>query len=381
MSRVLVAPDKFKGSLAAVDVASAVRRGILAQAPDTDMHCVPVADGGDGTIDAAVAAGFERVAVTATGPTGEPVRTAFVARAGTAVVEMADVSGLVCLPRGVTAPLTATSRGVGEVVAKALDHGVTRIVLGIGGSASTDGGAGLLQALGASLRDRHGEELRPGGGALGELAGIDLTGLDPRLREVEIVVACDVDNPLTGRSGAAAVYGPQKGASEQDVDLLDANLARLADCVARRTGVDHRDHPGAGAAGGVGYAAIAVLGATLRPGIDLMLEMLGFDDQVRGTDLVVVGEGSLDAQTLHGKAPLGVARLAGAAGVKVVAVCGRRSLSDEELRAAGIAAAYACADLEPDPVRCMAEAAALVERLGRRLAEEHLPADGRLNSD
>lgn len=277
--------------------------------------------------------------------------------------------------------MTATSRGIGEVVSKALDHGVTRIVLGIGGSASTDGGAGLLQALGASLHDRHGEELGPGGGALGELAGIDLTGLDSRLREVDIVVACDVDNPLTGRSGAAAVYGPQKGASERDVHVLDANLARLADCVARQIGVDHRDHPGAGAAGGVGYAAIAGLGATLRPGIDLMLEMLGFDDQVRGTDLVVVGEGSLDAQTLHGKAPLGVARLARAAGVKVVAVCGRKSLSAEELHRAGIAAAYACADLEPDPVRCMAEAAALVERLSRRLAEEHLPVDGRLNFD
>jgi len=311
MSRVLVAPDKFKGSLAAVDVASAVRRGILAQAPGADVRCVPVADGGDGTVDAAVAAGFERVAVTATGPTGEPVRTAFAAKAGTAVVEMADVCGLVRLPRGASAPLTATSRGIGEVVAQALDHGATRIVLGIGGSASTDGGAGLLQALGASLRDRDGEELRPGGGALGELAGIDLTGLDPRLCGVEIVVACDVDNPLAGRSGAAAVYGPQKGATEQDVDILDANLARLADCVARHTGADRRDHPGAGAAGGVGFAAIAALGATLRPGIDLMLEMLGFD---------------------------------------------------------------------PDADRCMAEAGVLLERLGRRLAEDQLPADGRFSS-
>ena len=181
MPRVLVAPDKFKGSLAAVDVASAVRRGILAQAPDADVRCVPVADGGDGTVDAAVAAGFERVAVTATGPTGEPVRTAFAVRAGTAVVEMADVCGLVRLPGGASAPLTATSRGIGEVVAQALDHGATRIVLGIGGSASTDGGAGLLQALGASLRDQHGAELGPGGGALAELAEIDLEGLDPRL--------------------------------------------------------------------------------------------------------------------------------------------------------------------------------------------------------
>jgi glycerate kinase len=374
MARVLVAPDKFKGSLAAIDVASAVRRGILAQAPDADVRCVPVADGGDGTVDAAVAAGFERVAVTAAGPTGEPVRTAFAVRAGTAVVEMADVCGLARLPRGASAPLTATSRGVGEVVTTALDHGATRIVLGIGGSASTDGGAGMLQALGASLRDRGGAELRPGGGALAELAEINLEGLDPRLREVEIVVACDVDNPLTGPAGAAAVYGPQKGASEQDVVRLDTNLIRLADRVARHLGTDHRDHPGAGAAGGVGYAAIALLSATLRPGIDLILELLGFEELVRGTDLVVVGEGSLDAQTLRGKAPMGVARLARAVGASVVAVCGRTTLSDQELRKAGIAAAYACIHLEPDPDRCMTEAAALVERLGRQLAEDQLPA-------
>jgi len=377
---VVVAPDKFKGSLTAREVAARVAAGIAAVAPSVPVVQVPVADGGDGTVDAALAAGFERVAVRAEGPTGEPVDTAFALRDGTAVVEMADVSGLVRLPQGTLAPLTATSRGTGEVVAAALDQGVTRVVLGIGGSACTDGGAGLLQALGACLRDRNGEELRPGGGALGELAEIELSGLHPGLRGAEVVVACDVDNPLTGRSGAAAVYGPQKGATERDVQLLDANLARLADRVAWHTGADHRDHPGAGAAGGVGFAAIAVLGATLRPGIDLMLEMVDFDERLRGADLVVVGEGSLDAQTLHGKAPAGVARLARAAGVKVVAVCGRRSLSDEELRGAGIGAAYACADLEADADRCMAEAAALVERLGRRLAEEHLPADGRSGS-
>jgi len=222
-------------------------------------------------------------------------------------VEMADVSGLVRLPRGRSAPLTATSRGTGEVVAAALDRGVTRVVLGIGGSACTDGGAGLLQALGASLQDRDGHELGPGGGALGELTTIDLSGLHPALDRVEFVVACDVDNPLTGPFGAAAVYGPQKGATERDVDVLDANLAGFADRVARHTGADHRGHPGAGAAGGVGFAAVAVLGATLRPGIDLMLDMPDFDEHVRGSDLVVVGEGSLDAQTLHGKAPVGVA--------------------------------------------------------------------------
>jgi glycerate kinase len=377
MIRVLVAPDKFKGSLAAADVAAAVRQGIVAHAPEVDVRCMPVADGGDGTLDAAVGAGFERVEVTATGPTGEPVLTAYAVKDETAVVEMADVSGLARLPGGTPAPLTSTSRGTGDVIARALDHGITRIILGIGGSACTDGGSGLLQALGAALRDEDGEELGPGGACLGQLAEIDLTGLHPRLPEVEIVVASDVDNPLTGREGAAAVYGPQKGASDHDVELLDANLARWADVVARCTGADHRDRPGAGAAGGVGFAAMAVLGAALSPGIDLMLDLIGFDEQVRGTDLVVVGEGSLDAQTLYGKAPLGVVRRARAAGVKVVAVCGRSSLTDEQLRCAGLEAAYACADLEADADRCMSEAAALVEQLGRRIAQEHIPTGAR----
>ena len=372
MSRVLIAPDKFKGSLPATEVAEAVRRGIVAQVPDADVRCLPVADGGDGTLDAAVAAGFERVAVTATGPTGEPVRTAYAVKGETAVVEMADVSGLGCLPGGVPAPRSATSRGTGELVAAALDRGVTRIVLGIGGSATTDGGAGLLQALGASLRDDTGAELDAGGGALAGLARLDLSGLHPGLAAAEVVVACDVDNPLTGTSGAAAVYGPQKGATDDDVRVLDANLARLADCVASSTGADHRDAAGAGAAGGVGFAAIGVLGATLRPGIDLMLELLDFDSHVAGADLVVVGEGSLDSQTLHGKAPVGVARLAREAGARVVAVCGRRTLSDEQLAGAGIDAAYACADLEPDPARSMTEAASLLEELGGQLAGDQL---------
>lgn len=372
VTSILIAPDKFKGSLSAVEVADAVRRGITAHAPDVAVSCVPVADGGEGTLDAAVAAGFERVPARATGPTGEPVETGYAVHGDTALIEMADVSGLSRLPRGRTAPLTATSRGTGELIAHALDRGAARIVLGIGGSACTDGGGGMLQALGVSLRDGRGEDLPPGGAALEHLAEVDVSGLHPGATGAEIVVACDVDNPLTGPRGAAAVYGPQKGATEVDVAALDANLAHLADLVAGRTGRDHRDDPGAGAAGGVGFAAIAVLGATLRPGIELLMELLEFEDHVRGTDLVIVGEGSLDEQTLHGKAPMGVARLAGAAGARVVAVCGRRLLDDAQVRAAGIETAYACADLEADPERSMAGAARLLERIGRRLAEEQL---------
>lgn len=372
MTRILIAPDKFKGSLTAGEVAQAVRRGIVGHSPTAEVRCLPVADGGDGTLDAAVAAGFERIPVTATGPTGEPVKTGYAVKGETALVEMADVSGLSRLVGGTPAPLAATSRGTGELLAAALDRGVRTIVLGIGGSACTDGGAGMLQALGASLRDSAGQELPGGGGPLERLAELDLRGLHPAIRAVEIVVACDVDNPLTGEDGAAAVYGPQKGASGEDAARLEANLTRLADQVARQTGVDHRDAPGAGAAGGVGFAAISVLGATLSPGIELLLELLDFEDQVRETDLVVVGEGSLDSQSLRGKAPVGVARLARSVGVGVVAVCGRNELDATQLRGAGIDSVYSCGDLEPDRARSMAQAGTLLERLGRRIAEEHL---------
>ncbi|MGY1764157.1 glycerate kinase [Geodermatophilus sp. SYSU D00779] len=374
MPRVLVAPDKFKGSLTAPEVAAAVARGLTAGRPDVEVSCLPVADGGDGTLAAALAAGYEEVPVTATGPTGEPVQTAYARLGDIAVVEMADVSGLGRLPGGRFAPRTATSRGTGEVVAAALAAGARRVVLGIGGSATTDGGAGLLQALGAQLLDADGAPVGPGGAGLERLARVDVSGVAAALRGAEVVVACDVDNPLTGPSGAAAVYGPQKGADRDDVIHLDGCLARLADAVAEATGRDLRDEPGAGAAGGVGFAALAVLGAQLRPGIDLLLDLLGFDRLVAGAELVVVGEGSLDEQSLRGKAPVGVARRARAAGVPaVVAVCGRRDLEDAALRGAGIDAAAALTDLEPDPARCMAEAGPLLERLAQRIAAEHLP--------
>ncbi len=373
MPRVFVAPDKFKGSLTATEVAAAVARGFTAGRSDVEVSCLPVADGGDGTLAAALAAGFEAVPVTATGPTGEPVETAFARRGDVAVVEMADVSGLARLPGGRPAARTATSRGTGEVVAAALAAGARRVVLGIGGSATTDGGAGLLQALGAELLDADGGPIGPGGAGLERLARVDVSGVAAALGGAEVVVACDVDNPLTGPTGAAAVYGPQKGADPHDVVYLDRCLTRLADAVADATGRDLRDEPGAGAAGGVGFAALAVLGAQLRPGIDLLLDLLGFERLVAGADLVVVGEGSLDEQSLRGKAPVGVARRARAAGVpSVVAVCGRRDLDDAALREAGIDAAAALTDIEPDPDRCMAEAGPLLERLAQRIATERL---------
>lgn len=367
MPRILFAPDKFKGSLTAGEVAETLRGALLARRPDLDVVTAPVADGGDGTLEAAVAAGYERVAATATGPTGEQVDTAYARRGDVALVELALVSGLTQLPGGRAAPRSATSRGTGELVGAALDAGCRRIVVGIGGSACTDGGAGMAQALGVRLLGPDGHDVAAGGEGLARLVELDLAGLHPALADAEVVVACDVDNPLTGPHGAAAVYGPQKGASTDDVAILDGALGHWADVVAAATGADLRGSPGAGAAGGVGFAALSLVGAELRPGIDLVLDLVGFHDLVRTADLVVVGEGSIDEQTLHGKAVAGVAAAARAAGAGVVAVCGRSSLSDAQLKSVGVDAAYALLDLEPDPEVCMRDAARLLEQLAERI--------------
>jgi len=366
MSHVLIAPDKFKGSLSAPQVAAHVAAGLRRAVSGIDVREVPVADGGDGTLDAALAAGFERVPVTASGPTGEPVATGYARRGDTAVVELADVSGLARLP-GRRVPLTATSYGTGEVIRAALDDGCRTIVLGLGGSACTDGGAGMAAALGMRLLDAHGDELGPGGAALALLDTVDPMGLHPGLAGAEIVVASDVDNPLLGEHGAAAVYGPQKGASAAQVERLDAALARWVEVLGAQ---DVATRVGAGAAGGVGFAALALLGAVMRPGIEYLLDLVGFHDHLADASLVVTGEGSLDEQTLRGKAPAGVAAAAREAGVPVVAVAGRCLLSDEALTAAGFAGACALTDLEPDPRRSVAEAGPLLERL----AEQRLAA-------
>jgi glycerate 2-kinase len=370
--RVVVAPDKFKGSLTAAQVAARVAAGLTRAAPGVDVAKVPVADGGDGTLDAALSTGYRRVPVRAEGPTVEQVDTAYAERDGVAVVELADVSGLGRLPAGRLAARTASSYGTGQVVRAALDAGCRRIVLGIGGSACTDGGAGMVQALGGRLRDARGAEVGRGGAALAAVRSVDLADLHPALRETEVVVASDVDNPLLGPRGAAAVYGPQKGASPADVAGLDAALARWAEAVHRATGVDAAGMPGAGAAGGVGFAALAVLGATLQPGIDLILDLVGFPAALPGARLVITGEGSLDEQTLHGKAPAGVAAAARSAGIPVVAVAGRSLLSLAELEPAGILAAYVLSDVEPDPQRCMTEAGPLLEQLAARIAADWL---------
>lgn len=372
MSRVLVATDKFKGSCDAVQVGQAVATGLRRQCPNLRVDNCPVADGGDGTVAAAMAAGYTSVPIVASGPAGEAVRTSYARHGDLAVIELADVSGLVKLPRGRLAAMTATSRGTGEVIAAAIDAGCTQVVLGVGGSACTDGGAGMVQALGARLLDAAGAEIGPGGAGLAEVAQADLEPLTRRLAGVEIVLASDVDNALTGQQGAATVYGPQKGADAGQVRALDAALDGFADLIAATTGVDHRDTPGSGAAGGVGFAAASLLGARLRSGIEMVLELVSFSERLAGASLVITGEGSLDEQTLHGKAPAGVAAAARQSNVPVVAVCGRKLLDTESLREAGITGVYALSELEEELTLCIAHAPSMLERLGEHIASEYV---------
>ncbi|GHD36873.1 glycerate kinase [Streptomyces mirabilis] len=372
--RVLIAADKFKGSLTAVQVAERVMAGLRRVVPGVEVEALPVADGGDGTVDAAVAAGFERREVRVAGPLGDELTAAFALRGDTAVVEMAEASGLQRLPAGVFAPLTSSTYGSGELLRAALDAGARTIVFGVGGSATTDGGAGMLSALGARFVDAEGEPVAPGGAALSDVATADLSGLDPRLSSVDFVLASDVDNPLTGPKGAPAVYGPQKGASPDDVEILDAALGHFAAVLEKSIGsraTEYAAAPGAGAAGGIGYGAL-VLGARFRPGIEVMLDVLGFAPALERATLVITGEGSLDEQTLHGKAPAGVAAAARAAGKEVVAVCGRLALRPEALGRAGIRRAYPLTEVEPDIARCISDAGPILETVAQNIARDFL---------
>jgi glycerate 2-kinase len=371
VGHVVIAPDKFKGTLSAVQVAAHVAAGLERACPGLATVQVPVADGGDGTVAAAEAAGYRRVEIGVRGPTGRPVTAAFALADGTAVIESAQACGLDRLPGGAPAPLTASSYGVGELIIAAARRHAKRIVLGLGGVASTDGGAGLVRALGARLLDESGAELPPGGAALARLGRIDLSELQD-LSGTEVIMATDVDNPLLGELGAAAVYAPQKGASAEDVRFLEDGLTRWADLTEQALGLVRRYDQGAGAAGGLGFAALAFLDAAMRPGIDLVLDLVSFARRLAGARLVITGEGALDTRTLHGKAPAGVARATAAAvpGLPVIAVAGMCSLTADQLRSAGITRAYALTDIELDLGRCRSQAGPLLENLAARVARD-----------
>lgn len=367
---VVLAPDKFKGSLTAQQAARAMAQGVWRADPRVTTIACPVADGGEGTLDAVLAAGFERIPAYVKGPTGTAVQTAYARMDRRAVIEMADVCGLQRLPTATPAPMTASSYGLGSVVAQALDDGCRDIVITVGGSASTDGGAGMLMALGAEVLDRRGKPIGPGGRGLGEATRLTLSGLHAAIADTVFTLAADVDSPLCGPHGAALVYGPQKGADDEQVAELDRGLSRWASLVDRATGTDCRDAPGAGAAGGVGFAALSVLGARARPGIEMILELVDLDRKLVGAKVVLTGEGSLDAQSLRGKAPLGVSRCAKTYGVPTFAVAGVSTLTGAQARAAGFAAVRTLTELEPDPGRCMKHADQLLTQVVEQLIRE-----------
>lgn len=341
--KIVIAPDSFKESLSALEAASAIEAGFREIFPDAQYVKVPVADGGEGTVDAMIAATDGRlVQLQATGPLGRPVE-AFYGLSGdesTAVIEMAAASGLELVAPGERDPLSATSRGTGELIRAALDAGARRFILGVGGSATNDGGAGMLQALGVGLLDAQGEQLAPGGGALARLARIDVSRLDPRIADCVFEVACDVSNPLVGPKGASAIFGPQKGATPEMVQQLDANLRHYAGVIARDLGQDVAEVPGAGAGGGIAAAMLVFLKGRLRPGSEIVADAVGLDEKVADADLVVTGEGRIDSQTVNGKTPIGVARVAGRHGKPVIAIGGCLANDASAVHAHGIAATF-----------------------------------------
>ncbi|WP_097865919.1 glycerate kinase family protein [Streptomyces sp. rh34] len=363
--RIAIAPSGFKESLSAARVAEAIAVGVRRVIPDADLDLIPLVDGGEGTAEAlALAGGGRLVPCTATGPVGDPVASHFALLGGpgplTAVVEMAAVAGLALVPPGLRHPGATTTYGVGELIRAALDAGARRILVGCGDSGTSDGGAGALQALGARLTDRHDRELRRGGGALHELEHIDPSGLDPRLARTELLVACNPYNVLCGKRGVARVFGPQKGATPAEVELLSAGLERLAAVLTRdlapRSGVaiDLRTAPGTGASGGLG-AGLAAVGARLLPRYDVLLDGLDLDARLARADFVITAEGALDHQTVRGKIPAEVARRAHAAGVPVLVLAGTIGPGAQDVRAVGVDAYSA---ILPAPMT-------LVEAIGR----------------
>jgi glycerate kinase len=368
--RIVVAPDSFKECLSAKQVAAAITRGWRQAAPEDEIVEIPLADGGDGTTAALTEAMGGRLhTVSVTGPLGEPIEARFgLANSNeTAIIEVAEASGLHCVPAEARDAHRATSRGTGELMLAALEHRPKTLIMGLGGSATTDGGAGILQALGARLLDNQGQDIGPGGAGLARLATVDLEPAIRRLNGIQLIVACDVTNPLLGPEGAAAVFGPQKGANDDDVRQLDANLARFARLL-KEQGLDIASFPGSGAAGGIGGMVKGILGARLQPGIELVMEAVKLEQHIRDADLVITAEGAIDAQSAFGKTPAGVSRLAQACGVPVIGLCGKLGAELTPLHQTGLTAAFS---ITPAPItlpEAYAHAEANLEQSSEQLA-------------
>ncbi len=368
--RIVVAPDSYKGSVSAMGVADAMERGIHKIFADAVVRKIPIADGGEGTVESMVGATGGTLRCTqVTGPLGERVsaKWGILGDGKTAVIEMAAASGLPLVAKDKLNVRIATSRGTGELILAALDAGLRKIIIGIGGSATNDGGAGMARALGIRFLSAAGQDLPEGGAALAQLARIDLAGLDPRIGQTELIVACDVDNPLCGPRGASAVFGPQKGASPEIVAELDAALAHFAHVAREATGRDVADFPGAGAAGGLGAGLMFFTPAKLRPGVEIVLEAVGFAEAVSTADFVVTGEGRTDFQTAYGKAPVGVAKVAKARRVPVFCLSGGLGQGANDVLGQGIDAVMSICDRPLSLEECMRDGSELIEAGAERL--------------
>lgn len=367
--RIIIAPGAFKNSLSALAVAQAIEKGLTRSKLPAELYLAPIADGGNGTLDAYLANGGERVSLRVDGPLGTQVEASYglIDNGQTAVIEMAQASGLELVSGLRLDPLNASTYGTGQLMQAALERGVKRVIVGMGGSATVDGGAGCLQALGVELLDAYGEALPRGGGHLHKLFVIDTQSLDPRWKEVDVIIAADVDTPTLGQNGAAAVFGPQKGANPDQVQTLEANLSHFFKVVQAQLGIDVRTVPGGGAAGAFSAGLMAFLGGHIEPGIDLILKHGGFEQAMPVTDLVITGEGRLDSQTLAGKGPLGIAKLAKQHGVPTVAIVGSLAGDDAVLHEAGI---HAVLPIAPGPItldEAIRSAEGLIEQAALRL--------------
>ncbi|AQU74299.1 glycerate kinase [Priestia megaterium] len=369
--KIVIAPDSFKESLTALHVCEAVEKGIKTHFPNAEISKVPMADGGEGTVQSLVdATDGEIIQTKVTGPLGKEVEAFYgiLGDGNTAVIEMAAASGLHHVPVDKRNPLITTTRGTGELILKALDHQVKHIIIGIGGSATNDGGAGMAKALGAKLLDANGAEIKEGGGSLDQLTAIDLTNLDSRLAEVKVEVACDVDNLLTGKTGASAVFGPQKGATPDMVKQLDRNLAHYAAVIEKEMDIHIQNVPGAGAAGGLGGGLLAFLSAELKPGVDIVIKATELENYIKDADLVITGEGRIDGQTIYGKTPIGVAKTAKKHSVPVIAIAGSIGAGSEAVYEHGISALFSVVPGAVDLSEALEKADENIERTAKNVA-------------
>ncbi|GLX70876.1 glycerate kinase [Paenibacillus glycanilyticus] len=371
--KIVIAPDSFKGSLSAASAAEAIAAGVRRCLPDADIIQLPIADGGEGTLDSLLAAaGGERITLSVTGPLGKPVEASYGLVRHTAVIEMAEASGLCLLTEGERNPALATTYGTGELIRHALDQGCRRFLLTVGGSATNDGGTGMLQALGMRLLNRDGRSVLPGGGHLAEIVAIDDSYWDTRVAESSFVIATDVQNPFVGEQGASRIFSQQKGASPEMIEQMEVGMASWADLIEARTGTRLHDRPGAGAAGGLCGAYLAFFPASISRGIDVVLEHVRMKEHLTGADLVLTGEGRIDHQTASGKAPMGVAQLASQHGVPTIALAGSVGPGIEALYAEGICSVHSIMQSTISLQEAIEQASDLLEQTAEQVVRTFL---------